>query len=203
MVSVGLVQCGQCGFGSVSDSSSCQLHFFISIGPFWCSQCHLQGFWSVALVLSEAVPFVYLASVCRSLQCLISALTQEGGGGLPFKFASSVALQGGRGAAFPVYTAQALGCSIRSVSCVACGSSFRVLHKTADSVVPAFSAFHSLSSSGSQELDGCTLPGCSAPSPLRGPSLSYRPCRSGACTLSLSATLPVDVYHPESQEVFG
>ena len=61
------------------------LHFLISTGPFWCSRCHLQGFQSVALVLSEAVPFVYLASVCRSLQCLISALTQAGGGGLLFR----------------------------------------------------------------------------------------------------------------------
>ena len=30
------------------------------------------------------------------------------------------------------------------------------------------------SSSGSQELDEHTLPGCGAPSPLHGPSLSYR-----------------------------
>ena len=29
------------------------------------------------------------------------------------------------------------------------------------------------SSSGSQELDGPALPGCGAPSPLRGPSLSF------------------------------
>ena len=34
---------------------------------------------------SEAVPFVYLASVCRSLRCLISALTQVDGGGLLFR----------------------------------------------------------------------------------------------------------------------
>ena len=45
------------------------------------------------------VPFVYLASVCRSLQCLISALTQAGGGGLLFRFTCSVVLWGGRGAA--------------------------------------------------------------------------------------------------------
>ena len=45
------------------------------------------------------VPFVYLASVCRSLQCLISALTQAGGGGLLFRFSGSVVLWGGRGAA--------------------------------------------------------------------------------------------------------
>ena len=30
------------------------------------------------------------------------------------------------------------------------------------------------SSSGNQELDGCTLPGCGAPYTLRGPSLSFR-----------------------------
>ena len=38
--------------------------------------------------------------------------------------------------------------------------------------------------SGSQGLDGRTLPGCGAPSALRGPSLSFRPCQSGACTFS-------------------
>ena len=35
------------------------------------------------------------------------------------------------------------------------------------------------SSSGRQEPDGCTLPGCGAPHPLRGPSLGFRvrrPC---------------------------
>ena len=82
-----------------------------------------------------------MASVCWSLQCLISALTQVGGGGLLFRFVCSVVLQGGRdiadkchwpvwGAltmfwphwvcphsqvcAFPVYTAQAPVCSIGS-----------------------------------------------------------------------------------------
>ena len=45
------------------------------------------------------VPFVHLASVCRSLQCLISTLTQVGRGGLLFRFASSVVLWGGRSTA--------------------------------------------------------------------------------------------------------
>ena len=44
---------------------------------------------------------------------------------------------------------------------------------------------------------------CRAPSPLRGPSPSPRPRRSGACAPCLAATLPADVDHPESQEVFG
>ena len=38
-----------------------------------------------------------MASVCRSLQCLISTLTQVGRGGLLFRFASSVVLCGGSG----------------------------------------------------------------------------------------------------------
>ena len=71
--------------------------------------------------------------------------------------------------AFPVYTAQAPGCSIGSVPCVACGSSFRVLHKSADSVAPVFCAFPGLSGSGSQELDGCTLPGAAHPYPSTAP----------------------------------
>ena len=53
-----------------------------------------------------------MASVCLSLQCLISALTQVGGGGLLFRFACSVALWGGRGAAdkrhWPVWGALAV-----------------------------------------------------------------------------------------------
>ena len=52
------------------------------------------------------------------------------------------------------------------------------------------------SSSGSQELDRRTLPGCGAPPPLRGPSLSFHPCLSGACTLCLAVTLSADVDHP-------
>ena len=57
------------------------------------------------------------------------------------------------------------------------------------------------SGSGSQELDGRTLPGCGAPSPLCGPSPSLRPSQSGACALCLVGTLPADVDHPESQKV--
>ena len=53
-------------------------------------------------------------------------------------------------------------------------SGFRVLHKDVDSVGPAFCAFPGRSSSGSQELDERTLPGCSVPYPLCGSSLSFR-----------------------------
>ena len=66
--------------------------------------------------------------------------------------------------AFPVYTAQAPGCSIWSGPFVECGSSVRVFHKSVDSVAPACCVFPSLSSSDSQGL-GRTLPGCGAPFP--------------------------------------
>ena len=79
--------------------------------------------------------------------------------------------------AFPVYTAQAPGCSIWSGLCIECSSSFRVLHKSADSVAPAFCAFPGLSGSGSQRL-GRPLPGCGAPFPsVANGSGSQRPGR--------------------------
>ena len=125
---------------------------------------------------------------------------------------------GREGHCCPLYIAQAPGCSssIWSGPCVACGSSFRIFHRSTDSVGPAFCAFPGPSSSGSQRLDGSTLPGCGAPYPLHGPSLSFRgprlsfrapvDCVCLVCVLGgwpLAVTLPGDVNHPESQEVFG
>ena len=126
-----------------------------------------------------------MSYVCRSRQCQISALTQAGGGGLLLRFSCSVALRGGRGAAnkrhwpvwgalqcschtgfapahrvcFPLYTAQALGCSIWSRPCVACGSSFRVLHKSEDSVGPAFCAFPTRVAQATRSLTNTLSPG--------------------------------------------
>ena len=54
--------------------------------------------------------------------------------------------------AFPVYIAQAPGCSIGSGPCVACGSSFRVFHKSADSDGPAFCAFPARAAQAAQSL---------------------------------------------------
>ena len=79
--------------------------------------------------------------------------------------------------AFPVYR---LLSRERALSCMhfpglsRSDSGFRVLHKSADSVGPAFCAFPNQSISGSQELDKHTLPWCRTPYPLRGPSLSFR-----------------------------
>ena len=139
---------------------------------------------------------------------LISALTQAGGGDLLFRFAGSVQSWGGEAGAlqadvavcgelspcsghtgfaphrgvcaFLICTAQAPGCSIWSGPCVECGSSFRFLHKSADSIAPACCAFPGLSGSGSQRL-GRPLPGWHAFS-LRGPSARRR---LGACCLLL------------------
>ena len=78
----------------------------------------------------------------------------------------------------------------RALSCVHfpslshSGSGFRVLHKDADSVGPAFCAFPGRNSSGTQELDERTLSGCIMPYSLRGPNLSFWALRSGAPCVS-------------------
>ena len=71
--------------------------------------------------------------------------------------------------AFPVYTAQVPGCSVWSGPCVVCGSSFRVLHKSAGSVAPACCVFPGLSAPGSLGL-GRPLPGRGAPFPSAAPA---------------------------------
>ena len=50
-------------------------------------------------VTSKAVPSVLASSVCWSLQCLISALTQGGSGGHLFRLTCSVVKWGGRNTA--------------------------------------------------------------------------------------------------------
>ena len=84
--------------------------------------------------------------------------------------------------AFPVCTAQAPGCSIWSGLCVECSSSFRVLHKSAFSVAPAFCVFPGLSGSGSQRL-GRPLPRCGAPFPsaVSGPGSQRLTCTLPGC----------------------
>ena len=74
----------------------------------WCGQCEVRSFSDSSLVwlmilkiyTSKAVPSVLASSVCWSLQCLISALTQGGRWStLFFRLTCSVALWGGRDAA--------------------------------------------------------------------------------------------------------
>ena len=105
------------------------------------------------------------------------------------------------GVCFSLYTAQAPACP-RALHCVRFQFS-GILQKSG----PAFCAFPSPSSSGNQELDERTLPECSASYPVQGPSLSFCAPWQGTCawyqSWPLAATLPEDVDHPESQEVFG
>ena len=109
----------------------------------------IQGFNLLHLSLPKQFPlFILASSVCKSLQCLISALTQGGEGGHLFRLTCSVVLWGGRNTAnkyhwhvweclqcpgqtgfapaqgvcaFPVYTAQAPGCSAGELSKVGPG----------------------------------------------------------------------------------
>ena len=55
-----------------------------------------QGFSLLQLSLPRRFPLFILTSVCWPLQCLISALTQEGSGGHFFRLTCSVVLWGGR-----------------------------------------------------------------------------------------------------------
>ena len=75
------------------------LHFSRSIGPFQCSRCQLQGFNLLHLSLPKWFPPFILTSVCKSLRCLISALTPGAEGGHLFRLICSVVLWGGRNTA--------------------------------------------------------------------------------------------------------
>ena len=70
------------------------LYFFLrSIGPFQCSLCQLQDFSLSHLSLPKWLPlFILASSVCKSLQCLISALTQGSEGGHLFRLTCSAML---------------------------------------------------------------------------------------------------------------
>ena len=172
-----------------------------------------------------------------SLWCPISALTLAGRGGLLFRFAGSVLLQGGRGAADRhrcVWTALTVirphwVCPVQGCLCFprlhCSGSRLLYMERALRCVrfqflgTPQKRGFGCTcvlclpgpERSGSQELDGRTLPGCGAPSPLLGPaSVSARPtvgCQRLEFVLRswpLAATLPAaGVDHPESQGVFG
>ena len=175
-----------------------------------------------------------MASLCQSLRCLISALTQAGrvascSGSLvqfspaagrarrcrqtslcvgrPHSVPATLGLPRSRVCTFPVYTAQAPGCSIWSGPCVACGSSFRVLHKSVESVGPAFYAFPARAAQAARGLGALSPVRCAFSPPRAQPQFprARRCCAPYVCSgeLSLAATLWANVSHPESQEVFG
>ena len=128
-----------------------------------------------------------------SLQCLISALTQAGGSGLFFRLL--VPLRCGEGPAL-------LSLSKLFRPCAARGSSPRVFHKSAEQkAAPAFCAFPVRAAQAARSLMGTVSLVRRAFSPPRSQPQSP-PHRLGACALCLPTTLPADVDHPESQEVF-
>ena len=82
--------CGQCGVSSVSDSSLFQLVLVLKV--YSCPQMHSLSINFRVLILSPvtsgAIPpfFVYFGFLCcRTLQCLISALTRGGNSGHLFR----------------------------------------------------------------------------------------------------------------------
>ena len=127
--------------------------------------------------------------------------------GAPTVFLPHWVLPRSRVCAFPVCTAQAPGCPIGVGPTLQCGSSFRVLHKNADSVGPVFCAFPTLVAQAARSLMSSLSPGAVRliPSAVPG-SVSVRTCWVRLVSVlgswSLAATLLVDVNHPESQEVF-
>ena len=137
-------------------------------------------------VPSEAVPFVYLASVCWSLQGLVSVLTQAGGGGLLFRLlVPSRCGEGWR--CFPrlrcsgsrlLYRERAL----RRARFQPSGAPQKPGTKSCACVL----CLPRPSGSRSQELDGRTLPGAARLLPSASPSL---PAQVGACALCLPATI--------------
>ena len=82
--------------------------------------------------------------------------------------------------AFPIYTVQAPGCSIATGPWVACGSSFRVLHKSADSTGPAFCAFPTREAQAARSLRSALSLGAVCLLPSAVPASSFCMRRSGA-----------------------
>ena len=155
-------------------------------------------------------PFVYLASICSSLQCLIYALTQAGRGGLLFRFTIQSCC--GEGGALQTNVTGVCGstCSVPATLSLPplTGVCFPRLHCSGSRLLYRNRALSCMwfqfsgtpqkrrlnwacilclphpRGSGSQELEECTLPGCGVPSPLCGPCLKFLHAQVW-CTLCL------------------
>ena len=157
-------------------------------------------------VPSEAVPFVYLASVCWSLQCLTSSLSQAGGGGLLFWLLVPSRCGEGLALLSPSMLLRLLAALYGP--CPALQAVPALGFSSADSAAPAFCAFPAREAQAARSLKAHSprvrrafspprsqpqfLPASRvrAPSPLRVPSPSPRRRRLGARALCLAATLP-------------
>ena len=90
---------------------------------------------------------------------------------------------------FPLYAAQAPGCSIWSVPGAARGSSHGVFQKSADSAAPAFCAFPVRAAQAARSLTGALSPVRSAFCPPWSQP-QFLPAGWMRAPLSLAATLP-------------
>ena len=153
---------------------------------------------------------MYLASVCRYLQCLIPPLTQVGGGVLWFKFTCSVIV--GREGLFKQISLACVGnthrvTAILGFPCLHCsgarllfreralsyvhfpgprhsGSGFRVLHKGADLVEPVFCAFPIRAAQTTKSLMSALFSGASQLLPSTVPDSVSRHTWSGVPCVS-------------------
>ena len=121
---------------------------------------------------------------------------------------ATLGLPRSRVCAFPVYAAQAPSCSTWSRPCVGCGSSFRVLHKSADSVGPAVCAFPAGAAQAARSWTGALSPGAVRLLPSAGlasvsASAHWVRLVSVLGSWSLAATLPVDFDQPVCSFVGG
>ena len=159
----------------------------MSVGPSGVVGVTYRGFNLLHRPLLKRFPVFIWLLFGRSLQCLISALTQAGGGGLLFR--SLVPSRCGEGGALlsPLRcSGSRLLCVERALRCARFQLS--AFHGSADSVVPAFCAFPGPAAQAARSLTGTLSTG----------ALSTG---SGAWALCLAVALPGDVDHPESQEV--
>ena len=126
-----------------------------------------------------------------SLRCLSSVLTQAGGGGLLFRLLVPSRCGEGLALLCPLrcsgsrlfYMERALRCARFQPS--------GAPQKRGTKSCACSSCLPRPSGSGSQGLDGRTLPGCGAPSVLRVPSPSPRPRRSGGLWLETGGLFAV------------
>ena len=122
---------------------------------------------------------------------------------------ATLGLPRSRGCAFPVYTAQAPSCSIGRERALRCMRfQFSGIPQKRGLGWACVLCLPCPSGSGSQELDGRTLPGAMRllPSVLPASVSAHAGWVRLVSLLGswpLAATLPADVSHPESQEVFG
>ena len=105
--------------------------------------------WSLAQVRWFS-PAAGRAGCCRQIPLCV---------GSTHRVPATLGLPRSRACALPIYAAQAPGFSLWSGPCVACGSSFWVLHNSSDLVVPAFCALPAGAAQAARSLKGALSPG--------------------------------------------